>query len=210
MSDADKMTVYSDYVCPFCYLGRRSLDTFQAEYDHEIDIDWHPYDLRGHKRRPDGTIDHEIEDGKDEAYYEQVRQNVNRLREQYDAEEMLEFDAIPDRVDSLNAQLASFYVKREHPATWLAFDTALFEALWVDGRDIGDVDVLVDLAERTGIEGSAIRSAIEDDALRTAVEEAFINAQQKRITGVPTFVYDKHIARGAVPPAQLRRLVEGH
>lgn len=207
--DATSITVYSDYVCPFCYLGRRALEDYQKEREDDLTIDWHPFDLRRHKRGPDGEIDHTIEDGKDETYFEQVRRNVDRLRAEYDADEMLDFDELPDEIDSLNAQLASYYVKRERPSRWLAFDEAIFEALWVEGRDIGAIGVLVDLAEQAGIDGEEIHEALEDETLRENLEVAFEQAARKGVTGVPTFVYEQHVASGAVPPAHLRRLVEG-
>ncbi len=112
-------------------------------------------------------------------------------------------------VDSLPAQVASYYVKSEHPDRWLDFDEAIFDALWQDGRDIGDAAVIADLAEDAGLDGDEIRDAIEDDELREKLGELFADAQQRGITGVPTFAYDGYAARGAVPPEQLERLVEG-
>lgn len=205
--DDDQITVYSDYVCPFCYLGRQSLEMYQASREQPLEIDWHPFDLRSQKRGPDGEIDNSVDDGKDEEYYDQVRQNVAQLKQQYDADEMLSLDDLPD-VDSLNAQVASYYVKTEYPDQWLAFDEAVFEALWVDGRDVGDVDVLVDLAGDVGLAGEEIREAVADEELRDRLHELFTDAQRHRITGVPTFAYDDHAARGAVPPKHLERLVE--
>lgn len=210
-SDAvDTITVYSDYVCPFCYLGRQSLERYRKTRDDgagELRIDWRPFDLRSGKRRPDGTVDTDADDGKDEEYYEQAKENVRRLQAEYDVEMTLE---IATDVDSLDAQIASFYVNEHHPyGTWLAFDEAIFAALWRDGRDIGDRDLLVDLAEEAGVDGGEIRSALEDAALRETVADRFAAAERRGITGVPTFAYDDHAARGAVPPAHLRRLVEG-
>jgi len=207
--DNDRITVYSDYVCPFCYLGRRSLEAYQETRDDELDIDWHPFDLRSQKRGPDGEIDHSVDDGKDESYFEQARQNVERLRERYDADEMCNLDDIPDEVDSLDAQVASFYVRDEYPEQWLAFDEAIFEALWIEGRDIGDVDVLAELAVDAGLDADEIRNAITDEELRARLREQFTQAQRRGVTGVPTFAYDQHAARGAVPPEQLERLIEG-
>jgi predicted DsbA family dithiol-disulfide isomerase len=209
MSQDTQITVYSDYVCPFCYLGRKSLSAYQNDREQELAIEWRPFDLRSHKRGPDGEIDHSVEDGKDEAYFEKARENVRRLREQYDADEMLGMDDLPEDIDSLDAQVASRYVEREHPDQWLAFDEAIFEALWVDGRDIGDADVLAALAESVGLDGAEIREAIDDENLRSDLREQFQAAQEQGITGVPTFVYGEHAARGAVPPDHLRRLVEG-
>jgi len=202
----ESITVYSDYVCPFCYLGRKSLEQYQAERDDELDVEWHPFDLRAQKRGPDGEIQHEQDDGKDDEYYEQAKQNVRRLQEEYG----VEMDAaIHTDVDSLDAQVASFYVQQEHPEQWLDFDWAIFDALWQDGRDIGDRDVILELAEDVGFDVDEIDDAIEDDEYRNAVQERFQAAHQQGVTGVPTFTYDQYAARGAVPPAQLRRLVEG-
>jgi predicted DsbA family dithiol-disulfide isomerase len=206
----DAITVYSDYVCPFCYLGRRSLEEYQDTRETPLSVDWHPFDLRGHKRGPDGEIDHSVDDGKDEAYFEQARQNVKRLREKYGATEMRSFDEIPDPVDSFDAQVASLYVKSEHPDQWLAFDEAIFDALWVDGRDIGDMTVLRDCAERAGLDGSEIEGAVTDEMYRDRLRERFAEAQQHGVTGVPTFAYDSHAARGAVPSEHLQRLVDGN
>jgi predicted DsbA family dithiol-disulfide isomerase len=210
MSDtaaSERITIYSDYVCPFCYLGRRSLDRYQDEREEPLELDWRPFDLRAGKRTPDGDIDHSVDDGKDDDYYEQARENVRRLREQYDAEMAQE---IATDVDSRPAQAVSLHVKETEPyETWLAFDEAVFEALWTDGRDIGDADVLADCAEAAGLDPAVVRQALDDDALFARLDEQFRAAQQQGVTGVPTFAYGDHAARGAVPPAQLRRLVEG-
>lgn len=203
----ERITVYSDYVCPFCYLGRHSLQQYQETREEALAIDWHPFDLRSQKRKPDGTIDHSVDDGKDDDYYAQAKENVRRLQEKYDVE--MDLDIATD-IDSLPAQVASYYVKQHYDQeTWLDFDVAIFEALWQEGKDIGDEDLLVDLAEDAGVDGDEIRSALDDETLREEVREQFTEAQRHGVTGVPTFAYEGYAARGAVPPEQLERLVEG-
>ena len=202
------ITVFSDYVCPFCYLGRKSLERYQATRDDELEVDWHPFDLRARKRGPDGEINDAADDGKDDEYYEQAKENVRTLQERYDVE--MSLDLATD-VDSLDAQVASYYVRREYPyETWLAFDRAVFDALWVDGDDVEDADVLASLAAEAGVDDAdEIRSALDDDELRAEVTDLFEAAHEQGVTGVPTFAYDGYAARGAVPPEQLKRLVEG-
>ena len=202
------ITVYSDYVCPFCYLGRESLARYQTERSEPLRIDWRPFDLRSQKRTADGEIDHSVEDGKDEAYFEQARRNVERLAEKYDVEMA---QSIAADVDSLPAQIVSVHVHETHDyETWLAFDEAVFEALWAEGRDIGDEAVLVDVASAVGVDAAAVRTALDDEALRERMHERFETAHEEGVTGVPTFTYGEHAARGAVPPEQLKRLVEGY
>ena len=203
----EQITVFADYVCPFCYLGRESLDQYQAERDEELEIDWHPFDLRSGKRGPDGEIDHSVDDGKDESYFEQAKENVRRLQDEYDVEMELELSR---EIDSLNAQVASYHVKQQYDYDqWLAFDEAIYAALWQEGQDIGDPDVLADLAAEVDLDATEIRDAIDDDGLREELTQQFSVAQQQGVTGVPTFAYEGYAARGAVPPEQLRRLVEG-
>ncbi|GGM68985.1 putative DsbA family dithiol-disulfide isomerase [Halarchaeum rubridurum] len=204
---AETITVFSDYVCPFCYLGRRSLAEYQASREEDLEIDWHPFDLRSNQRDDEGEVVRES--GHDDEYYEQARQNVERLREEYDADEMASAFA-SDEVDSLDAQVASYHVKETRDyETWLDFDRALFTALWEEERDIGDVDVLADIADEVGIGPEEIREAVADEDLRETLKAKFGEAHQQGVTGVPTFAYEGYAARGAVPPEQLRRLVEG-
>jgi predicted DsbA family dithiol-disulfide isomerase len=206
-SQSEPITVYSDYVCPFCYLGRESLSRYQERRDEELAINWQPFDLRRGKRNPDGTIDHSVDDGKDDDYYAQAKESVRRLQEKYDVDMTLE---LATDVDSFNAQIASYYVAEHYPyETWLDFDVAIFEALWEAGRDIGDEDVLADLAEAVGVDPEEIRDALDDETLREQIEAEWSTAQQQGVTGVPTFAYEGYSARGAVPPEQLQRLVEG-
>jgi predicted DsbA family dithiol-disulfide isomerase len=209
MSDTEPetVTVYSDYVCPFCYLGRESLARYQETREEPLRIDWHPFDLRAQKRGPNGAIDHDVDDGKGEDYYAQARENVRRLQERYDVEMTRE---LTTDVDSLNAQVASVAVSERHGYDqWVAFDRAIFDALWQDGRDIGDPDVLADIAESVGLNPAEVREALDDESLRSRVHDRFRQATEQGITGVPSFVHDGHLARGAVPPEQLERLVEG-
>lgn len=209
--DADaieSITVYSDYVCPFCYLGRRSLARYQATREEPLAVDWHPFDLRAGKRGPDGEIDHGVDDGKDEDYYAQARENVRRLQERYDADEMVQ--EIATDVDSLPTQTVSVHVKETASEAWPAFDDAVFAALWEEGRDIGDREVLVDIAgDVDGLDGDVVETALADEELRNRVTDLFEAAKKRGVTGVPTFAFDGHDARGAVPPEQLKRLVDG-
>jgi predicted DsbA family dithiol-disulfide isomerase len=205
VSQPETITVYSDYVCPFCYLGRRSLERYRDRRDEPLEVDWRPFDLRAGKRNPDGSIDETVDDGKGDDYYARARENVRRLRDRYDVEMAQE---IATDVDSLPAQAASYHVKTERPERWAEFDGAVFEALWRDGRDVGDADVLADLADDCGLEPGEIRAAADED-LRAELRRRFREARRAGVTGVPTFVYGDHTARGAVPPEQLKRLVEG-
>jgi predicted DsbA family dithiol-disulfide isomerase len=202
----ESLTMYADYVCPFCYLGEASLEQYQEGREEPLEIEWHPFDLRGGQRGPDGEIDTTVDNGKDEDYYAQAKENVERLQEEYGVEMSL---SIATDIDSKNAQQAALYVRETHPEKFEGFHERVFDALWQDERDIGDPDVLTDIAADLDIDAADLREAIEDDEREAALEERFAEAKAAGVTGVPTFAYEGYAARGAVPPAQLERLVEG-
>ena len=210
---AESILVYSDYVCPFCYLGRRALSIYQTEREDSLQIEWHPFDLRAQQRHADGSIDHDAANQKGEQYYQQARENVRRLQDQYDATEMCQ--ELATDVDSRPAQLVSVNIQQADVYSydsWLAFDTAVLAALWEDDRDIEETAVLTDIASEiyVGIDTDWIETILSDKDRYDALDEQFRAAQNAGITGVPTFVNktDGNAARGAVPPAQLRRLMD--
>jgi predicted DsbA family dithiol-disulfide isomerase len=205
--EEDKLTVFSDYVCPFCYLGKAAMEEYLDEADDPPEVKWHVFDLRGYKRSPDGGIDHDIEDGKDDDYFAQVRENVERLKEEYDVDMDLDFSL---DVDSWNAQKASLYVKQMYDEeTFEQFHERTFEVLWQEGRDIGSPEVIGDIAEDVGVPEDEVRDAIEDDQLESEMKQRFEEAKERGVSGIPTFAYDGHAARGAIPPHQFERLVQG-
>jgi predicted DsbA family dithiol-disulfide isomerase len=203
----DSLVVYSDYVCPFCYLGKAAMEQYRERADDPPEVEWRFYDLRGYKRDESGEIRDDVEDGKDDDYFAQVRENVERLKERFDVEMTLDYSL---DVDSWNAQQAALFVRRNHgEETFLDFHETVFEALWRDGRDVGDPDVLADIADEAGLDPGEVRAATEDEDLEADLREKFAQAQQAGVSGIPTFVYEGHAARGAIPPEQFERLVEG-
>lgn len=200
----DTITVFYDYVCPFCYLGRKSLESYQETREEDLKIDWHPFDLQASRRGPDGEL--EGSSGMSDQHFEKVKQNVENLEEEYGAE-MNTYDARD--IDSFNAQVASFYVKKNYSYnTWLRFNESIFEALWKEEKDIGDEEVILHLAEKAGMEPEEIREALKDESLRQQINDKFGEARNHGVSGVPTFLYDGETARGSVPPERFKELVE--
>jgi predicted DsbA family dithiol-disulfide isomerase len=224
MSDtqaAPVVQVYADYVCPFCYLGYASFDRYREERegrsasdpragseatreerDEPLEADWHPFDLRAGKRDETGEIDQSVDDGKGESYYEEARKNVRRLAERYDVEMA---QKLSRDVNSYDAQRVAWRAREEHPDAFETFHRSVFDALWEEGRDIGDRDVIAELAADAGLPEGYVDDVFADDASAEELEAA----RERGVTGVPAFVAGERAARGAVPPEQLRRLVEG-
>ncbi len=205
-SQDHELVVYSDYVCPFCYLGKAAMEQYLDGADDPPDVEWRFYDLRGYKRNDDGSIEDDVDDGKDEDYFEQARENVRQLKEEYDVE--MNVDASME-VDSWNAQQVALYVREEvGEEKFRRLHERLFDAHWQDGVDIGDPEVLRELVTEVDLNQAVVDEALTDE-WEAELRDRFDAAQDAGVTGIPTFVYDEYAARGAIPPEQFERLVEG-
>ncbi len=202
----ETLVIYSDYVCPFCYLGKASLETYRDQADQAPEVEWRPFDLRARKRTEDNEIDHDVPDGKDEAYYARAKANVERLADEYGVEMTLD---IAEDVDAWDAHKVALHLEHEgDDETLKAWHDTVFDALWKHGRDIGDPDVLVDIGQHVGLDEDAVRQAIASERLEGALEERFAKAHRQGISGVPTFAYGQLAIPGAIPPENIEKLVQ--
>jgi predicted DsbA family dithiol-disulfide isomerase len=86
---------------------------------------------------------------------------------------------------------------------------AIFRAYFVDGKNIADPDVLVQLAESVGLPGDKAREVLETRSFKSAVDADWAKSRRYGVTGVPTFVVGRQGVVGAQPYEVLERLVEG-
>jgi predicted DsbA family dithiol-disulfide isomerase len=88
-----------------------------------------------------------------------------------------------------------------------AIHDALFRAYFVEGKNIGDLPVLVELAERVGLSAAQAREVLEKRTFQSAVDADWAKARAYGVTGVPTFVAGGQGVVGAQPYEVLERLV---
>ncbi|MEZ4239094.1 MAG: DsbA family protein [Myxococcota bacterium] len=120
------------------------------------------------------------------------------------AAEGLPFTPPPRVWDSRLAQeLASWAAGRGVP-----LDAALFRAVWVEGRNVGDEDVLVAIAQEAGLEAEAARAVLTGRTAREAVDADWAFARKVGVTGVPTYAIGGRGVVGAQPYEVLEGLAE--
>jgi predicted DsbA family dithiol-disulfide isomerase len=202
-----QIDIVSDTVCPWCFIGKRRLERALAlRPDMEFDIRWRAYRL-------DPTIPPE---GVDRKQYMQAKfgNNPNRqamqdaLKQAGDGEGIaFAFDKIarsPNTIDShrLIRWSASAGVQNE-------VVERLFEAYFEEGRDIGNADVLTEIASEAGMDSATVADLLEQGADREIIENEDAMAHRLGITGVPTFIFqNKYLVSGAVDPEALLEIID--
>jgi predicted DsbA family dithiol-disulfide isomerase len=105
-----------------------------------------------------------------------------------------------DREMTYNSRLAQELGKwAEQMKRGDAFHDAVFKAYFADGRNIGDINTLADIALSVGLSGDEARSVLKDGAFRAAVDADWTRAYVSRVTAVPTFWMDGQSLVGAQP-----------
>jgi predicted DsbA family dithiol-disulfide isomerase len=202
-----QIDIVSDTVCPWCFIGKRRLERALAlRPDMEFDIRWRAYRL-------DPAIPPE---GVDRKQYMQAKfgNNPNRqamqdaLKQAGDGENIaFAFDKIarsPNTLDShrLIRWSASAGVQNE-------VVERLFETYFEEGRDIGNADVLTEIASDAGMDSATVADLLEQGADREIIENEDAMAHRLGITGVPTFIFqNKYLVSGAVDPEALLEIID--
>jgi predicted DsbA family dithiol-disulfide isomerase len=202
------ITVFSDVVCPWCYVGRRRLARAVELLDgkHDVRVTWKPFQLNPWMPA----------EGMDRAEYRRMKFGSaerssgmdSRLKEAGQGEGIeLAFERIARTPNTLNA----------HRLIWLAAQQgrqievvdALFKAYFTDGRDIGDTATLAELASSAGLDAEATRRFLEGDEGLNEVEEEEQAGRSLGIDGVPFFLLaEKYGVSGAQPPEVLVQVIE--
>jgi predicted DsbA family dithiol-disulfide isomerase len=196
---AVRLDIFSDPVCPWCYVGKANLDRALADHpDHPFQIQWHPFQLNP-DMPPEGVPKR--------AYLEQkfggkarVDAVHERLREVARAAGV---DMDPDKPqrmpNTLNAHRLVHWAGIE--GVQQAVVDALMRAYWVEGRDIGDLETLAAIAGEQGMEAAATLRLLTSDADAEDIAARDADARAKGVTAVPTFLIAQHyVVSGAQPP----------
>ena len=193
-----KLDILSDPICPWCFIGKTLLDRALAERpDHPFTIEWHPFQLN--PDMPAGGMDRRdyLETkfgGKEKAV--QAYLPVHEAAEK--AGLKIDLGAIRRTPNTLNAHRLIHWAGIEGKQQ--AVVSFLFEAYFRRGQDIGDTDILVEIAERAEMDGPAIRRLLEGDADADDIRARDAHARERGVNGVPTFIVaNQHVLTGAQP-----------
>ena len=110
----------------------------------------------------------------------------------------------PERIPNTRRALETAeFIRRHFPDAFPALDRALFEAHFVEGRFLGDADVLDELVAAAGADAAAAREAVEDGAMHDVVTESMSAAVEAGVTGTPAWLLDERLLIPGVLPRHL-------
>ncbi len=194
-----KLDILSDPICPWCYIGKTHLErALEARPDHPFTIVWHPFQLNP-KMPPEGMDRRDYLEAKFGGK-EGAASVYSRIAEAAEAAGVeLNLAAIERTPNTLDAHRLIHWAGIEGRQN--AVVTALFRAYFREGRDIGDHEVLCDIAEKAGMERPVVERLLAGDADREEISARDAHAREMGVTGVPTFVIaDRHAVFGAQTP----------
>jgi predicted DsbA family dithiol-disulfide isomerase len=204
-----RVEVWSDVVCPWCYIGKRRLETALSRFPHAADVEvlWRSFQLD--PSVPEGET-HATLPALAAKYGRSVEEMAGQMArvEGIAAEEGLRYDLAAGV--SGNTLLAHQLV---HLATERGLagqvEERLFHAHFEEHRSVFDVDSLVELGAEVGLDADEARAALTDRRYLPAVREDIATARALGATGVPFFVVDRtYGAAGAQPAEVLLELLE--
>jgi predicted DsbA family dithiol-disulfide isomerase len=177
------VVVFADFICPYSYIALDQMDELLRDYN--IELIWRPHWLHPEVPREGAPIPKEAE--------ERRAQTCAWLNEM--APERAAQMRFPARIPfSLFAFEALEFAQDRGLA--LPFKTAVFEALWIEGRDIGLFSTLQAAADKVGLDSDELGRALEGQRYRRRVHDALQLARDAGVTKTPTFVLGRYRIAG--------------
>ena len=192
-----KVIAYSDYICPFCYIGYHRIEQLKKKYN--LDVEWRPFEI--HPETPkEGAFTDELPFP--EGYLEAAFANVKRLADE-DGIPLKFSDKLPN--SHLALSMSEFARKK---GKFEEFHKLVLEAYWLQGKDIGDRKLLLDLVESIGLDKEEMELYLNTDEPRQVIQKSLQEVRSNGINGVPAFIIDNKLLFGAQPYEVFDRVIK--
>lgn len=202
-ADPIQMDVWSDIVCPFCYIGKRHLEEAleKTGLEDSVEVVWHSFELAPEaETNPEASIYEELAKRKGWSV-EQSRQIHDQMEGR--AKEV-GLDYHFDRTIPANSFRAHrlLHLAKEHGCQDVVKE-GLLKAYFTDGKNIDDESVLMEVGSEHGLLEMDIREAMKSEKVADAIKADIGAARRIGIQGVPFFVLNKKYAISGAQPVEV-------
>ncbi|RYG74274.1 DsbA family oxidoreductase [Lentibacillus lipolyticus] len=201
--------VWSDFVCPFCYIGKRRLELALEQFPHKehVTVEYMSYELDPNAEENPGKSIHELLASKYGMSVEKARNSNEELGRQ--AAELgltYNFDKMK-HTNTFDAHRVAQYAKDKGKGREVT--ERLLQAYFTDSELISDHDTLIRLAGEAGLNQEEVRSVLETGRYQKHVRADEQEAGQLGAQGVPFFVFNnKYAVSGAQPQEVFTEVLE--
>jgi len=198
-----KVEIWSDVMCPFCYIGKRNFELALKEFPQkeQVEIEWKSFQLNpAMVTDPSKNINEFLAEHKGISVA-QAKQMNDRVTEM--AREVgLHYDFDKAIVaNSFDAHRLSHFAKKHGVQN--AVEELLFKAYFTEGKNTADHEILIAIAVEAGLNSEEARTMLASNQFADDVNNDIYEAQQVGARGVPFFVFDYKYAVSGAQPSEL-------
>jgi predicted DsbA family dithiol-disulfide isomerase len=183
-----KIEIWSDVMCPFCYIGKRRFEDALQQFAHKdsVEIEWKSFQLNPDMvTDPSVNINQYLADAKGWTldYAQQMNNHVTEMAAEVGLTYHMDNAVV---ANSFNAHRFTHLAKKHDLGA--NAEEALFKAYFTDGKNVDDTDTLIELGTSIGLNAEEVKQTLDTDAYADAVKHDIAEAQYLGIKGVPFFV----------------------
>ncbi|AIQ56815.1 DsbA family oxidoreductase [Paenibacillus borealis] len=195
-----RIDIWSDYACPFCYIGKRRLEHALSQFPDrdKVEVVFRSFQLDPNARTDETRDIHEILAAKYGMTRDKAKATNAQLAEQAQGVGLeFNFDTVQS-TNTFDGHRLSHFAATKGKAPQMT--ERLLRAYFTDSLNLGDRKVLAELAAEVGLDQAEVTAVLESDAYRDQVNADIDAARLLNITGVPFFVFNnKYAVSGAQP-----------
>lgn len=209
MENKLNIQIWSDIMCPFCYIGKRRIEEALSQFEHQeaVAIEWKSFQLDANfiPSSDDNIAEHLAEKyQKDMDWAQNMLENTTQNAKTAGLDFHFEKSVM---ANSHNAHRLLHLAKKHNLANEL--EELLFKAYFTDGKDLNNLDTLAELGISVGLEAEALAQVLHSDTYSKEVKQDIQQANSIGVQGVPFFVFDnKYAISGAQPSAAFLQVLE--
>lgn len=199
-----KIQIWSDVMCPFCYIGKRKIEEALHDFENKdsVVIEWKSFQLDPNYAATtpnENIVDHLAEKyGRDRDWAQSMIDNMTQNAKNSGLDFHFEKAIL---ANTLNAHRLLHLAKKYNLANELK--ELLLKAYLTEGQNVNDWKTLQEIGSKIGLPNDAINNLIESDIYIKEVREDQQEAQSLGVTGVPFFVFDNKYAVSGAQPSEV-------